>query len=119
VRFWDTSAILPLISQEPLSEEMRRLLEEDAGMVVWWATRVECISAISRRVREGSFDPGQEASARGLRRPVRKLDGGTAHRPAARLRRVDPHCLSASVACSRPYRVEEMLTAQQHYGDSV
>ncbi len=66
MRLWDTSEILPLISQEPLSEEARRLLEEDAGMVVWWATRVGCVSAISCRVREGLFGPGQEASARGL-----------------------------------------------------
>ena len=84
MRFWDTSAILPLISQEPLSEEMRRLLEEDAGMVVWWATRVECVSAISRRVREGSFDPGQEASARGLLDDL--SESWTEVRPASRLR---------------------------------
>jgi predicted nucleic acid-binding protein len=64
---------------------MRRLLEEDAGMIVWWATRVECVSAISRRVREGSFDPSQEASAaRGL---LDDLYGSWAEvRPASRLR---------------------------------
>ena len=66
MRFWDTSAIMPLLSREPLSGEMRRLLEEDAGMVVWWATRVECISAISRHAREGSLGAEGEASARGL-----------------------------------------------------
>jgi predicted nucleic acid-binding protein len=66
MRFWDTSAILPLVSREPLSEEMRGLLGEDVGMVVWWATRVECVSAISRRAREGSLLAEDEASARGL-----------------------------------------------------
>lgn len=93
MRFWDTSAILPLISQEPLSEEMRRLLEEDAGMVVWWATRVECVSAISRRVREGSFDPGQEASARGLLDDL--SESWTEVRPASRLRVLAEQTLTA------------------------
>ena len=66
MRFWDTSAIMPLLSREPLSDEMRRLLEVDAGVVVWWATRVECVSAVSRRAREGSLDAEGEVSARGL-----------------------------------------------------
>ena len=51
MRFWDTSAIMLLVSREPLADEMRRLLEEDVGMVLWWATRVECVSAISRQGR--------------------------------------------------------------------
>lgn len=93
MRFWDTSAILPLISQEPLSEEMRRLLEEDVGMVVWWATRVECVSAISRRVRDGSFDPGKEASARGLLDDL--SESWTEVRPASRLRVLAEQTLTA------------------------
>lgn len=84
MRFWDTSAVMPLISREPLSGEMLRLLEEDAGMVVWWATRVECVSAISRRAREGLLDPEGEESARGL---LDDLSGSwTEARPTARLR---------------------------------
>ena len=66
MRFWDTSAIMPLIVGEHRSEVLRRLLEQDTGMVVWWATRVECISAISRRAREGTIDSEGEASAREL-----------------------------------------------------
>ena len=93
MRFWDTSAILPLLSGEPLSDEMRRLLEEDAGMVVWWATRVECVSAISRRAREGSLDAEGEASARGL---LDDLSGSwTEARPTARLRALAEQALTA------------------------
>jgi predicted nucleic acid-binding protein len=62
---------------------MRRLLEEDAAMVVWWATRVECVSAISRRAREGSLDPEGEAAARDL---LNDLSGSwTEVQPSARL----------------------------------
>ena len=84
MRFWDTSAIMPLISREPLSDEMRRLLEEDAEMVVWWATRVECVSAISRRVRENSIDHEREKVLRDL---LNDLAGSwTEVQPSARLR---------------------------------
>jgi uncharacterized protein len=92
MRFWDTSAIMPLISREPLSNEMRRLLEEDAGMVVWWATRVECISAISRRAREGLLGAEGEASARGLLDDL--SESWTEARPTARLRNLAEQALT-------------------------
>jgi predicted nucleic acid-binding protein len=93
MRFWDTSAIMPLVSREPLSEEMRQLLEEDAGMVVWWATRVECVSAISRRAREGSLGAKGEASARGLLDDL--SESWTEARPTARLRALAEQALTA------------------------
>lgn len=34
---------------------MNRLLSEDASIVVWWGTRLECASAISRLVRMGTL----------------------------------------------------------------
>jgi predicted nucleic acid-binding protein len=30
--------------------------EQDADVIVWWATEVECISALARLEREGSLD---------------------------------------------------------------
>lgn len=93
MRFWDTSAIMPLISREPLSEEMRRLLEEDAGIVVWWATRVECVSAISRRAREGSLGTEGEASARGLLDDL--SESWSEARPTTRLRTLAEQALAA------------------------
>ena len=93
MRFWDTSAILPLVSREPLSDEMRRLLEEDVGMVVWWATRVECVSAISRRAREGLLLAEGEASARGLLDDL--SESWTEAQPTARLRGLAEQALTA------------------------
>ncbi len=51
MRFWDSSAIIPLILEEPSSESMRSLLRGDAALSVWWATAIECTSAIARRAR--------------------------------------------------------------------
>ncbi len=102
MRFWDTSAIMPLVSREPLSDEMRRLLEEDAGMVVWWATRVECVSAISRRAREGSLGPEGEASARGLLGDL--SESWTEAQPTARLR-----ALAEQALISHPLRAADAL----------
>jgi hypothetical protein len=64
VRFWDTSAIVPLCVGEPASEIASRLARADASLVVWWATRSECVSALARRRRDGTLTPGDEGRAR-------------------------------------------------------
>jgi predicted nucleic acid-binding protein len=51
LRFWDSSAVVPLVVAEASSPSIRRLVEDDAEISVWWATRVECASAIARRER--------------------------------------------------------------------
>ena len=51
--FWDSSAILPLCINETMSPAVRAAAMGDPQMVVWWGTRVECLSALSRRLREG------------------------------------------------------------------
>jgi len=68
VRFWDASASVPLIVAEPWSKEARELLRADAQMVVWWESRIECLSALRRRERDGALDPA------GARQSVALLD---------------------------------------------
>jgi len=53
MRFWDSSAIVPLCLTEPTSKHIQKILREDEDIVVWWATRIECLSAFERRRREG------------------------------------------------------------------
>jgi predicted nucleic acid-binding protein len=53
VKFWDSSAIVPLLVDEPTSPELLSLLREDGGLMVWWGAPLECGSAIARREREG------------------------------------------------------------------
>lgn len=64
MRFWDTSAVVPLLVNEPSSPDLGALLAEDGVLIVWWATRVECVSALVRRTREGDIDAGGEERAR-------------------------------------------------------
>lgn len=64
MRFWDSSAILPLCVDEPKSPLVRSLLREDGSVAAWWATRTECLAGLMRRVREGTLDGEQLARAR-------------------------------------------------------
>ena len=64
MRFWDTSAIVPLCLAEPMTQSVRRLAEEDGSLVVWWATRTECLSALARRRRDGGLTAVAERRAR-------------------------------------------------------
>jgi predicted nucleic acid-binding protein len=53
MRYWDASAILPLLAQEQATERRRGQLAEDPQMATWWGSRIECASAFSRLLREG------------------------------------------------------------------
>jgi hypothetical protein len=52
VRFWDASAIIPLLADEPTRERLLELLEADPEILAWWGTPVEIASALARRERE-------------------------------------------------------------------
>ncbi len=55
MKFWDASAIVPLLLAEPDRDTLLELLAEDRSMAVWWGTPVECSSALARREREGAL----------------------------------------------------------------
>ncbi len=57
MRFWDASAVVPLLVSEPVTGDVLALLEGDVEMLVWWGTPVECTSALARREREGALAP--------------------------------------------------------------
>ena len=56
MRFWDSSAIVPLLVAESSSAAVMAEYERDPELVVWWATEVECVSALARLERDGSLD---------------------------------------------------------------
>lgn len=56
MRFWDTSALIPLWIDEPASELMAENLREDGTVVLWWGTAVEIASTLARAEREGRLD---------------------------------------------------------------
>lgn len=66
VKFWDTSAIVPLTIDEPESGTLQSVLEQDGGVVVWWATRVEMSSALSRSERNNVISSDDAKKAKTL-----------------------------------------------------
>jgi len=61
MRFWDSSAVVPLLLEQPATERARALLSEDPDVAIWWGTPVECTSAFSRLRREGLLTETEEA----------------------------------------------------------
>lgn len=70
MRFWDSSAVIPLYVTESSSDYLRRILESDEDMAVWWTTRVECASAVSRRHRDGVLSIDAEVRSRAVLRSL-------------------------------------------------
>lgn len=56
MRFWDSSALVPLLIEEPRSANCRALHRADRAVTVWVLTRTELVSAIRRVGREGRLD---------------------------------------------------------------
>jgi hypothetical protein len=52
MKFWDSSAIIPLCIDQEKSGELKKLAKKDSGIVCWWGTWAECHSAFSRLYRE-------------------------------------------------------------------
>lgn len=52
MRFWDSSALVPLFVAEPTTRQAERWLRADPQVVVWMLTRVELLSALARRRRD-------------------------------------------------------------------
>ncbi|HVE51136.1 MAG TPA: PIN domain-containing protein [Casimicrobiaceae bacterium] len=63
MRFWDASAIVPLLTAQSTSAAASRLWREDSSLVVWWGTAVECVSALTRLARERKISPSESAEA--------------------------------------------------------
>ena len=55
MRFWDASALVPLLINEPLTGRLKALGDDEVPMAVWWGTIVECTSALVRRERGGAI----------------------------------------------------------------
>ena len=95
MRFWDSSAMVPLVVRDSSTDEAMAMMRADRDFAVWWATPVECASALTRVVRDGSLgETGLEAA---LARLDALLERGSVIEPcdtiraeARRLLRVHP-----------------------------
>lgn len=66
MRFWDSSAVVPLVVRQGQSAEVERWLAEDAEPVTWALTPVEVASALWRLVREGNLSERAAFSAEAI-----------------------------------------------------
>ncbi|OGV69424.1 MAG: hypothetical protein A2269_00885 [Lentisphaerae bacterium RIFOXYA12_FULL_60_10] len=101
MKFWDASAIVPLLVRQARSAELMELLEQDPLMITWWGTPVECLSALLRLVREGHLvSSDAEVAERRLREFRGRWDevipGEACRRMAERMLRV--HALRSADA---------------------
>ncbi len=67
MRFWDSSAIVPILVGEATSGAVLAELERDPEVVAWWGSEPECVSALARLEREASL------SAAALGEALRRL----------------------------------------------
>ena len=84
MRFWDSSAIVPLIVTEASTQGLLTSAAQDPVMCVWWATEVECASALSRLEREGALTDSSITTA--LDRLDRLAESWNEVQPTAALR---------------------------------
>lgn len=57
MRFWDSSAIIPLVVKEAHSEYCIQAYRADCDMLIWTLSKVEIFSALCRRLRDGALGP--------------------------------------------------------------
>ena len=55
MKYWDTSALVPLLVDEARSDDMERLRGRDPRIITWGWTRVEIAAALARRSRDGGL----------------------------------------------------------------
>jgi predicted nucleic acid-binding protein len=122
MKFWDASAIVPLLIAEARTTPLQQLAAEDPEILVWWATEVECASAIARLERDGMLDEPAAIDAfdrlKRLAAGWHEVDAGDAVREAAvrflrvhSLRAADAlHLAAAFVAAERRPASLEIVT---------
>src|SRR5687768_5805726 len=69
MRYWDSSALIPLWVNEPSTPRIASLLQEDDEIATWWGTRIECFAALWRI---GRIDEANTAEIRSAAERLRK-----------------------------------------------
>jgi predicted nucleic acid-binding protein len=56
VKFWDVSAIVPLLLAERTTAHLQAIAQEDPDIIAWWNSAIECASALARLERDAALD---------------------------------------------------------------
>jgi predicted nucleic acid-binding protein len=84
--FWDSSAIVPLLLDEPRAADLIDAFDADPVPIVWWGTTLECQAAMSRAAREKRASRADTTEAAERLRLVRAQAREVAPLEAVRLR---------------------------------
>lgn len=55
MKYWDSSALVPLCVDEASSPRMHEIYRLDPIIVTWWGSEIECVSALARLERENAL----------------------------------------------------------------
>lgn len=102
MRFWDASSLIPLFVGEAHSSVMETLVGDDPDMMVWWASPVECASAVHRLRREDVFTAAEAAHV--LAALAGALDAANVVQPGDELR-----AMALRLLATHPLRAADAL----------
>ena len=131
MRFWDTSAIVPLLMDQAMTGAVNAEHQRDPDILVWWTTEIECVSAVARSERDAAVGLRDAATAYGRLdelaaawhevapvAPIRQV--------AARLLRVHPlraadglQLAAATIASENDPRSLPFVTLDQRLADAA
>jgi predicted nucleic acid-binding protein len=131
MKFWDSSALIPLIVPEPETRALGALLKSDPAVAAWWGSRAECAAALARLERERRITGQHMAQARS--RLEHLADQWIEVSPSAQvreqaerllrvhaLRSADAHQLAAAMVASRHRPASlEFVTIDQRLADAA
>jgi uncharacterized protein len=131
VKFWDASAIVPLLVAESTTRFVQALARRDSDMLAWWGSQVECASALARLERGALLDG--KAAALAFDRLKQLADGWHEIEPseivrenAIRFFRVHPlraanalQLAAAFIAAERRPSSLEMVTLDERLADAA
>lgn len=89
--YWDSSAVVTLLVEQPFSGQLLRLASTRSGMFTWWGTKVECVSALMRLSRDGFVSDAETDEA--MRSLDMLLKGCTEVQPVEDVRRTSVRLL--------------------------
>jgi len=100
MKYWDSSALVSIVVEEPRTPLLRTMRQDDPEQTVWCLSEVEIAAALARREREGADAGPIETAREDLSKLVRRWRPVTAVESvrARALRLVRTHPLRAADA---------------------
>ena len=131
MKFWDASAIVPLLVAERTTGRLQAVAQRDPDMLAWWGSAVECASALARLERDAALDA--KAAELAFRRLTQIADawheiepGELVRESAVRFLRVHPlraadalQLAAAFVAAERRPASLQVVTLDERLADAM